>query len=347
MERVLIVGCGYAGQRFDAAVNHLNLQGVPVEIAGYCDIDKSRLLPGKPGFCDLSVALAELSPTVICVTVNESSHGRVFSELGSYRNSLIISEKPLTTSVDEALMAEQSLRHHAFSMNLVERFSPIIADYRSWIAAEGPFEVVRVEAFWGKHRIGDARPTMGVISELIHPLDLVRYLFVPGPLAVAGTNGLASDFSPYGTEILETLDVNMQSGDIPVLLHTSFGWPSRMRRLTALLWSPEKGMFRADLTFDTPHWDCDTVQIFSISAAGRYSPVHEHQLSNENVPADIRGIAKVVRFVDESVSAWQRERPAHNLVNLSEAVALQKILHDIESTARPSLITANYRKVSL
>lgn len=346
-ERVLIVGYGYAGQRFSAAIEHLRRHGAPVGIAGYCDLDPSRLPREKPGFADLRIALGELSPTVVCVTVNEAAHDTVFSVLGSHRRSLILSEKPLTTNLDEARRAKRTLRHHAFSMNLVERFSPIVSECRAWIDAEGPFEVVRVESFWGKHRLGDPRPTMGVLSELIHPLDLLRHLFPPGQLTVMGTNALASDFSPHGTEILETLDVNALSGETPVLLHTSFSWPGRMRRVTALLWSPVKGMFRADLTFDTPHWDCDALEIFSISTSGRYHRVHEWRLSHDDVPSDIRGIAKVVRFIDESVRTWRGEEPSPRLVDLDEAIRLQESLHDIECSARFTLITASYRKVSL
>lgn len=346
-ERVLIVGRGYAGQRFSAAIDHLRRQGAPVEIAGYCDLDPARLPREKPGFTDLRVALDQLSPTVVCVTVNERAHETVFSALGSYRRSLILSEKPLAASLDESWRAERALRHHAFSMNLVERFSPIVSECRSWIDAQGPLEVVRVESFWGKHRIGDARPTMGVLSELIHPLDLVHHLFIPGQLTVVGTNGLASDFSPHGTEILETLDVHALNGDAPVLLHTSFSWPSRMRRITALLWSTTKGMFRADLTFDTPHWDCDTLEIFSISTSGRYTRVHELRLRIDDVQADIKGIAKVVRFMDESIRTWRRDQPTQRLVDLDEAIRLQKSLHDIEWSAQSALITASYRKASL
>src|SRR5262249_28742925 len=134
---------------------------------------------GLPAYRTVAEGIAAVRPTVVCVTVNESAHAEVLTELAGCPRCLILAEKPLTADLPSAESLRTALAHHAFSMNLVERFSPVVDGYRAWVSDNGPVTVVRAEVSWGKHRLFDPRPTMGVHSELIHGLDLVDHVLVP------------------------------------------------------------------------------------------------------------------------------------------------------------------------
>lgn len=343
-ERVLIVGYGYAGKRFRSALDYLQQTGLPVEVVGVCDIDDLRPPRDLAGDNDLGKALTELSPTVVCVTVSERSHGAVFTRLGQLSRALILSEKPFAASLQEGRQAASLIEHHGFSMNLVERFSPIVRECMSWMAAEGPFETVKIESFWGKHRIGDPRPTMGVVSEIIHPLDLIQHIFGIGSLKVIAASGLVSDFSPGAEGILDSVDLHAVANDVPVLLHSSFSWHDRIRRIAALIWSSTKGLFRLEMVFDTPHWDCDRLNIYFIAESGRWTQIHEMIVGYEQVPPEIRGVSKVTSFIANSVRSWRGEASADGLVDLGAALELQETLDAIERSTGSSTTPARYRR---
>jgi predicted dehydrogenase len=236
------------------------------------------------------------------------------------------------------------LRHHAFAMNLVERFSPVVRDYRAWARRTGRLTVMRVESFWGKHRIADPRPTIGVLSELIHPVDLIRYLFPDNDLRILGGHGVESDFSPHSASILDSLDLHATMGDAPVLLHSSYAWPTRQRTISALLWSPTEGMIRVELDLDTPHWDCDRLDISRIASNGRWARIHHSATDVATLPLPIQGVGKVVNFLDSSLRAARTGRADDELVDLTTAGELQKICNDIDRSIRRFDAPACYRR---
>lgn len=345
-ERALVVGHGYAGRRFVQAMRHLTHHGVPLDVVGICDPDPARHVPDVPCYTDLPATLDELQPTVICVTVNECAHLAVFEHLAAYRTSLVLTEKPFTTDLTSAQRAAALLAHHTVSMNLVERFSPVIEDYRSWAGKQGSVEVVRVEAFWGKHRIFDPRPTMGVLSELIHPLDLIDHLFLPVDPDRLTVSGVCSDFSVDAVPRHDSLDVTAQVGGVAVVLHTSFAWPERIRIVTALVRSRAAGLVRVSLYFDMPHWDCDRLQISEIAADGRWTRLREFATDVSTLPAEIAGVGKLVTYVQRAVAGWRCDGDADGLVDLVGAVRLQSRLELIGAAAGAHTVDAHYREAA-
>ncbi|WP_405115066.1 Gfo/Idh/MocA family oxidoreductase [Micromonospora sp. NBC_01405] len=345
MEQVLIVGHGYAGRRFRAALCHLRREGLPVEVVGVVDPRPDQLPDDLPGYPDLATALRELRPTVVCVTVNEADHATVFRALGHLDRVLVLAEKPLVADPRDEQSVVAALGHHQFSMNLVERFSPMVTRCREWMRAEGPWTVTRTEAFWGKHRIGDSRPTMGVLSELIHALDLLGHLFGADNPEIIRSNGVLSDVSPHATDVLDSLDVIARHGDAPMLLHTSYAWPTRMRLVTALLWSEHRGTHRIELEFDNPHWDCDRLEIKSITPDGRWTTVLRDSTDVSSLPAEIRGVGKVIEFVRASLDGWWHGTGSDALVDLAAAERLQGILTRIGDSAEDGLLEARYGRV--
>jgi predicted dehydrogenase len=344
VERVLVVGNGYAGRRFTAALSHLARCGVPLELVGICDRDQSRARHDHlPAFIDTAGALALTEPSVVCVTVNESQHGNVYESLADSPPLLVLTEKPLGESEADAELAAEALKNHLVSMNMVERFSPIVRVCREWLEENRPWDIVRIESFWGKHRLFDARPTMGVLSELIHPIDLVEALFAQGPLEIEWVHGTASDFSPRFASMLDSVDVLARGGDTPVVLHSSFVWPKRLRTVVAVLRHPDGRTSRVELTFDDPHWDCDKLEISSIDGSGRIGPVLAFSTDVDDLPEAVRGVGKVATFMDQSIRAWRGEATEDALVDLAGGVALQATLSSVETTMGEAVLGAGYR----
>lgn len=333
--RALLVGHGYAGSRFVRVLDHLAGRGLPVTLAGVVDLAPDRGVAGVPRFTALPEALAALDPDVVVVTVNEADHAVVFSDLARHRGCLVLSEKPLTTDLPSALRAAEQLAHHRFSMNLVERFSPILDRYLAWAGRHDDLTVLRAEAFWGKHRLFDARPTMGVLSELIHCLDLIDRFLVPIPDDVdCRVLSVASDYSRSTAVLPDSVDVAMSAGGAPVLLHSSYAWPARMRMVTALVRASGE-LYRVVWEFDMPHWDCDRLRISRIAADGRWEVVERCDVDADALPPDLAGVGKVCAFVEQSLAG-----PSSRLVDLAGAVRLQRLLERIAAAAGQPLTTS-------
>lgn len=341
-ERILIVGHGYAGARFLRAFRHLAGEGYPVEVTGLCDTDAARWIEGVAGFESLEEALHVGSPTVVCVATNEENHSEVYQTLQRAPRLLVLSEKPLVTTHSEVSMAVAHIGHHAFSMNMVERFSPAVDSAKRWLATVGPFRLLRAESFWGKHRIHDSRPTMGVLSEAIHPLDLIRHVFGIDDLRIIRAAGTSSDFSPHGDATLDSVDVHALSDGAPILLHSSYVWPQRQRTLAALVKSQSTGqLFRMHFVFDTPHWDNDSFEVQVIDDAGRYQVSLREEWNGETEDS-LLGIGKVIEFTRRSLAWWRDEGIGEGLVDLNEAVRLQSDLSTIADALTNSTYQGRY-----
>jgi UDP-glucose 4-epimerase len=341
VERLLIVGFGYAGQRFLRVTTYLAGRGLPLQLVGVCDRVAAHLPEGVPGFTDLPTALASTSPTVVVVTVNEDQHANVYHHLRTHRRMLVVSEKPLTTDLASAQAAARSLSGHMFAMNLVERYSPTVGACANWLTGNGPIQLLRVESWWGKHRLGDARPTFGVLSELVHPLDLIAYLLPAHDISVAAALGVRSDFSPHGSDILESVTLQGHVGLAPMLVHGSFALPQRQRQVSLLLRGRDR-LYRCDLQLDMPHWDTDRLSVTTISRSGHIEEILRAQTATDEVPDDIRGVAKVATFLERAIAAWRGDADGGDLVDLAAALRLQRLLADIDAAAGRASIAASY-----
>ena len=333
--RVLVVGAGYAGSRFIRSIQHLERERGEICLGGVVDIDANRLQPwsaqGVPVFSVLSTALDCIGPDVVVVAVNEELHVSVLETLAQRGPRFILCEKPLTPTVAEADALNVLLCHRALSLNLVERFSDIISAAQRWLAATGPIDVMRVEFHWGKHRIGDPRPTIGVASELVHPIDLIHVLFSPGMLQDVRGFGISSGLRPDGPVCMDSIHfaARAQAGFM-LLGHASFTWPRRVRNLSSLARDGRGRLYRLILTFDTPHWDCDEFIVEELDQrSGQYRCLERLATSVEALPMDVRGIDKVIRFVRASISHWTGGAQAPLLVDLEAAVQLQRVIERV------------------
>ena len=335
---VLLIGRGYAGERFLRAARYLQ-QTEPglLALAGVVDRHPERLhgLGGLPAHADLGEALAALQPQVAVVTVNETAHHDILLQLVAAGVPAVICEKPLTQTLAEAEALAPHFRGRFFSLNLVERFSPVVEAFHAWRREHPSARPVRIEFSWGKHRIFDPRPSMGVLSELIHPVDLVGHLFgdlMGSGLRTVGGFELRSDFNAPGSDVADSVHVLLDCRGVPVVGHASFAWDRRERRVLAYLREGDD-LLRATLTFDAPRWDCDSLVIDRIAPDGRATATAGRlAVANADFPSELDQIHKVHQFLRESLVAVRAGRVSPRLVDFDAALALQRLIAAVGET---------------
>ncbi len=239
--RVLIIGAGYAGTRMVRALNHPAGSGAGREPGRIMDVQPAKLhhwsIEGVPVFDELKIAMHTTKPDVVAVTVNEYAHLEVLRTVSSAGIRFVLCEKPLASTLAEAEEVRNLLGSStSLSLNMVERFSDVVHEARRWLAAAGPVEVLRVEFHWGKHRIADPRPTIGVLSEIIHPIDLLRLLFDSGHLYDVRGCSTTTQLRGDGPVCMDSIDFAAQAEPgYTVIGHASFSWPRRVRTLSAIV----------------------------------------------------------------------------------------------------------------
>jgi predicted dehydrogenase len=337
---VLVVGGGYAGTRFCRALRFLERE-TDLELRGLVDPAPSPRAadPGLPHHRHLADAMRLARPDIVVVAVNEYAHCEVLVELARYAPRTILCEKPLASSMAECARVAEALGKTRLCLNLVERFSHALEAALAWLRGLPPTaRVERVEFFWGKHRIHDPRPTIGVVSELIHPIDLVDVLVGLGDLRVLGITSSTFDLSRAALGIEDALDFDAVTGaGCSVRGHVSFSWPRRQRMVTAIVRDRQQ-LYRLIIDFDHPHWDDDAFRVEAIdSELGLYETVAEASWHAADVPLEIRGIAKVVEFVRASCDLPRRSTLSPEPIGLHQAIALQA---QLTRFSRPSEVAA-------
>ncbi|MEI6117917.1 MAG: hypothetical protein WCP92_01340 [bacterium] len=81
----------------------------------------------------------------------------------------------LVENIEQAEQLLHIFQDHEISINFVERHSIIIEKFKKWIH-ENDVYISRASFKRGKYRLHDSRPTVGVLSEISHPLDLILML---------------------------------------------------------------------------------------------------------------------------------------------------------------------------
>jgi Oxidoreductase family, NAD-binding Rossmann fold len=336
--RMLIVGLGRAGTRFARAVEHLERTSHTVELVGVCDRDPStrdRLERAVPVFDRVDVALRECEPEIVCVCVNEVSHFDVLTSIAECRQHvrLVLCEKPLTETLEQCAIIERLFAPHDIAVNFVERYSPIV-DHFSKLRASLGLSPCRIEFFWGKCRYRDGRPTIGILSEISHPVDLCRAL-VGGPVSakfeLLSASAIRSDFAFPADHKLDSIDVRFKLGGVVVAGHSSFVWDRRTRRIVVYARSPHHdSLYQAVLNFDDPHWDHDRLDVYALdSRSGSRDRVYDASCSSIDFPAELERVFKVARFIHEGVETLADGGATGHTVDLRGAKWVQEALNDM------------------
>ena len=329
--KILIIGLGYAGNRYRRAFEHIAAStGLPLALAYVSRRQKPTELPY---FDNVGRALQAFAPDIVVVSVNDHSHAPVLQQLAGYQG-FVICEKPLVTLQDDLAELFAALEHvSGFALDLVERYSDATRQLREWVERHD-WQLVRASFHWGKDRINDYRPTCSVTSEVIHALDLLGWICPrAGQLRLHGALGVCSDFSISGSEVLDTVQLTGSMGEARVTGYASFVNIVRQRTVDFSFVDRDARLINARLVFDTPRWDHDQLRIWTRTASGSEELLHAHASAPNDPGLDtIHKLARLCLQVVRWVTL--KEKPRQAFADLDTAVALQRLLNDIDTHAQ-------------
>jgi Oxidoreductase family, NAD-binding Rossmann fold len=329
LQRMLLIGAGAAGSRFLRAGAVLQERG-KVEVVGVCDRLSLADRPfGVPVFDDVDSAMLACRADLVVVAVTDTEHASVLARVlrSPQRPRVVACEKPLTTTPDDHRMVEDLARANGVvvTVNYLEECSPVVAQYLDWRRAAGA-RPSRVEFFWGKNRLGDLRPTIGALSEISHPLDLVRIVTGADPgcgLTDLRCRGVSSDVVP-GRTVLDTISFDGWIDDCLVVGSCSFAWAQRDRRLIVHALDAEGAPTIAAFRFDDPVWDRDVLTIDRLANERRWERVVDRTIESSSRDAPDFQIAKLIEFLERSAHA--RGPVEFPLVGLEGSAWVQHVL---------------------
>ncbi|NEW05801.1 Gfo/Idh/MocA family oxidoreductase [Paenibacillus sp. SYP-B3998] len=329
---VLIIGLGYAGTRFYNAFNNLELSGKEkIEIAY---VGRRHHRQDLIYYTNIAKALEDFKPQIIVVSVNDGNHGEVIRQLNGY-TGFVICEKPFAGIQDNLDLLESSLKNTVgFCLDLVERYSDATIALKQYVN-KGQLRLLRANFYWGKDRIHDLRPTSGVISEIIHPLDLVQWICAPeAELELKESQGIRSDFSISGDEVLDSASITGVLQGAVVTGYSSFVNIIRKREIDLVFASPDNRLVYAALIYDTPAWDFDQLRVWEKTVTGD-RVILDIQTGGEQGKPELRTIGKLIRLTADAAHFVQNgKNPSQPFADLRTALNLQNLLNRIERSSR-------------
>jgi len=336
---VAIIGFGYAGKRFYDVLEARKQKENDINLIGICDTNPEVFnFLHNVRTCTKLEELFEMSNNIdiVIVAVNEKYRFNVFERLLNFKTKfkIIISEKLLTENIFQAEKLLDMYNQTDIFVHFVERFSPVVTTFYNWMN-QNELVVKRANFFWGKNRLYDKRPTIGVISEISHPIDLILYLSKVDynkNIKVINGNFVFSDYSYFDVDVLETINVSIKTSEnLYIYGNSSFLWNSRDRRITLFLANKgnEHISYIANFVFDNPSWDNDKCEIFEIDSEDKI--VKQIQSFNSNsTNDDLKGLNKIYRFIDAVIKqTFNTQNEKYILPNLNSSVCVQRIVGDI------------------
>ncbi|UDM48808.1 Gfo/Idh/MocA family oxidoreductase [Cupriavidus sp. MP-37] len=325
--KLLIVGLGYAGQRYRRAFRYLaGKLNLPLDMAYVGRHERnSETLPYYP---DVSRALAEFHPDVVVVSVNDHGHVGILRDLAGFEG-FVLCEKPLATPYDDWPSACAGLAHaQGFALDLVERYSEATQRLKDQVVQQ-EWSLIRASFHWGKNRLNDYRPTCGVSSEVIHALDLVRWIGAPDEtLRVRQAIGIGSDFSLSGPDVPDTVMLTATLGEAVVAGYSSFVNIQRQRTLDFSFADAAGQIFHARLVYDTPAWDRDELRVWTRDGDGREVLMDEYHTSPGE--AGLETLLKLSRLCEDVLHVTALDSPPRQpFAGLDDSIGLQRLLDGI------------------
>src|SRR5699024_1998398 len=185
--KVLIIGMGFSGKMFlETFQNISNMYDEEIKIVYTARNKRDVKIKYYP---DVQQAINEFKPNLVVVAVNDENHGEILSLLKNY-NGFVICEKPLVDPEFDIETIIKSLSNiSGFCLNMVARYSKASLLLKSFVDSHD-LKLIRADFLWEKNRINDYRPTTGVMSEIIHPLDLVQWINFGSALKITNIQGV-------------------------------------------------------------------------------------------------------------------------------------------------------------
>lgn len=339
-----LIGFGRSGGRFLRAVIHRQREIGDVSLEAVCDSNKSRLSFlqefGIKIYSDYLVMLSSNHFDIIIISTNEDSHFQILNDIKKYHISFkrILVEKLLVETMEQAVELKKMYKEDELAVHFVERHSPIVKNVLDWMC-DNNLNVKRATFFWGKYRLHDHRPTVGVTSEISHPIDLVLLLARVKnntKFEVLNSCDSYSDYSYSGEDLLDSISANIKfENGLVINANSSFLWDGRERRVILFL-SDNTGIVKYIVTmiFDNPHWDMDSCVVYDVGISeGRRTVVKEWKINKEDIDSGIFCISKTSRFLGENIEEVLGKSKSIVLSRINEACYIQKIVTTLENNA--------------
>jgi len=351
MQRVALIGLGKSGSRLLRALIYRERMYKDIKLAAICDSNSERLKTVKLSKIDTQTytnvdnLLLKDNYDIIIIATNETSHYDILRKIKQYSITFkkVLIEKLLVENFVQASKLSSLYNEEEISVHFVERHSPVVKKFLHWKFINN-LRVKRANFLWGKYRLYDHRPTIGVTSEISHPIDLIQVLAgikSHSPFSILGGNYIHSDFSVSGTRVLDTINVNLKFGeDLVVNGSSSFLWDKRTRKIQLYLSSGDDAVsYMATFIFDTPHWDADSCKIYKVNQSdGKKHLINHWSISQKDIAPDLLCISKIHEFISENIEEVSLGKTSTTLARLSSSCYVQEVLEEINNHSESNSI---------
>ena len=173
--KVLIIGAGNIGAMFDNPESeeilthaHGFLKSPYFQLKGFYDVDEKKAQEAAKrwnteSFSDLETALKETD--VVCCCVPDEFHYDMLKQIAEYPVKLVITEKPLTKTLNEAEEVQKLYQNIPCMVNYSRRFLKEFWELKEKISGYGHF--LKGNGYYGK----------GILHNGSHMIDFLGYLF--------------------------------------------------------------------------------------------------------------------------------------------------------------------------
>lgn len=339
--KVLIIGLGYAGNRFRRAFEGLWEERGERVGGRIAYVGRTRSDEDLPYYSSVASGIARHRPDVVVLSVNDVYRAEVSKELAGF-TGFVICEKPFVCPWDDL---DQAARHFSmvsgFCLNVIERYSAMSEMLLKFVRTH-ELELLRANFMWGKDRLGDHRPTCGVTSEIIHPLDLIQHVSdIRQSYRIDAAHCVQSDFSISGSAVSDSVSILGKLGGAVVSGYASFVNVSRHREIGYVFARRTGEIVYAKMVFDDPQWDDDHLQIWQ--RAEEHALVDERVVSPEVTSNGMR-LMKITRLVSDVSASVHGFAPRQAFPDLSAAIKLQRTLNTIHDRAAKNSLKVFYSR---
>ena len=259
--KILIIGMGFAGKMYYESLSYLkNNNGNKVTLAYYSNKQEDVNITY---YENLDASLKDYNPDMVIVAVNDIYHINILQKLKDFEG-IILCEKPFVSNSEELNLALDFLntKKQTIILSTVIRFSLATQKLKHFIESNN-LSVKRINFVWKKNRMNDFRPTVGVISEIIHPLDTLEWLF-NDKIKIVSSIVTNSNFSVKRDKYIpDSIFLSGKLSDGIITGYSSFTSLNVERSIDVVL----KDLIGQDhyyvkLSYDSPNWFEDTLHIY-------------------------------------------------------------------------------------
>lgn len=335
--QTVIIGAGNAGTRFLRASQYLSSKFGKINVVGIAERDSAKLaaLEGANFIVenDYKVLLKQVKCDLIIIATNDSLHYDILKYIAdnNIEYKKIICEKPLVTEQDQIEFIRNNFAEDSIAVNFVERYSDVVTRLLEFID-QAKRTVLNVAFTWSKYRVKDPRPTVGVLSEITHPIDLACYIGRSSssiPFQIISSSCTESDYVRGGDIRPDSIMVRIKMGNLLVSGTSSYLNSNRHRQMEFLLANQEGIVTElAVLNFDNPQWDDDSLKIYEITNENEKLKLLMNYDTPKNDRKERQSIEKICLFLEDVLQDISGEK-SDSLAHQNQALFVQDMVKEL------------------